>query len=337
MGDSNYFRDFKKICQTSFLGELVSEPKPLTGGLLHRMFAIETTQGKYAVKLLNPEIMKRPTALQNYINSEKISNFILYFVPAISAEKINEDFIQRVNDQYYLVYKWLEGETLKQINIDNRHCEKIGGILADIHMTDFSSLGLTTEINDNNHIIDWDFYLEKGKDERLEWVGVLLENIDNLKKWNSTATEAKEVLSLNVVISHRDLDPKNVMWKLHKPVLIDWESAGFINPMHDLIETAIYWSTKETGEIEKQKFFTFIRGYKNRYGEVHSDWRRVLSNGLNGKLEWLEYSLKRSLWIECTDEEEQKMGTDQVTGTIYEIRNYVNQIPKLLNWLNKEI
>ena len=63
----------------------------------------------------------------------------------------------------------------------------------------------------------------------------------------------------------------------------------------------------------------------------------VLSNGLNGKLEWLEYSLKRSLWIECTDEEEQKMGTDQVTGTIYEIKNYVNQIPKLLNWLNKEI
>ncbi|MGG4166468.1 aminoglycoside phosphotransferase family protein [Rossellomorea vietnamensis] len=337
MGDTKYYLDFKEMCRTSLLGELVSKPKLLTGGLLHRMFAVETTQGKYAIKLLNPEIMKRPTAFQKYLNSEKVSNFVSNFVPAISAEKINEDFIQRVNDQYYLVFKWLDGETLRQINIDNRHCEEIGRILADIHMTDFSSLGITNEINDKNHIIDWDYYLEKGKDERLEWVEILLENIDNLKKWNSIATEANQVLALNMVISHRDLDPKNVMWKHYKPVLIDWESAGFINPMHDLIETALYWSTSEIGEIDKQKFFSFIRGYKERYGEVHSDWRRVLSNGLNGKLDWLEYSLKRSLWIECTDEEEHKMGTEQVTGTINEIKNYTNQIPKLLNWLNKEL
>jgi hypothetical protein len=31
------------------------------------------------------------------------------------------------------------------------------------------------------------------------------------------------------------------------------------------------------------------------------------------------------------------MGTAQVTGTIYEIRNYADQIPKLLNWLNNEL
>ena len=50
------------------------------------------------------------------------------------------------------------------------------------------------------------------------------------------------MLSTTTVISHRDLDPKNVMWNYNKPVLIDWESAGYINPMQDLIETAIYWS-----------------------------------------------------------------------------------------------
>jgi Ser/Thr protein kinase RdoA (MazF antagonist) len=190
MGDTKYYLGFKEICQSSLLGELVSDPKLLTGGLLHRIFAIETTQGKYVVKLLNPEIMKRSAALQNYTNSEKISNFVANIVPAITAEKIKEDFIQRVNYQYYLVFKWVEGETLKKINIDHRHCEKIGVILADIHMTDFSKLGITNEINNNHHIIDWDFYLEKGKDERLEWVEILHENIVNLKKWNSAATEA---------------------------------------------------------------------------------------------------------------------------------------------------
>jgi thiamine kinase-like enzyme len=179
--------------------------------------------------------------------------------------------------------------------------------------------------------------LQRGKEEHSEWVEILLENISNLNDWNLDTIEASEFLSSNMVISHRDLDSKNVMWNLHNPVLIDWESAGFINPIQDLIETAIYWSKNDKGEIDKQRFFSFVSGYKKKYGELHADWRMVLVNGFLGKLGWLEYNLKRSLWIECTDDEEQKMGTAQVTGTIYEIRNYADQIPKLLNWLNNEL
>ena len=63
----------------------------------------------------------------------------------------------------------------------------------------------------------------------------------------------------------------------------------------------------------------------------------VLENGFLGKLGWLEYSLKRSLWIECTDEEEQQMGTAQVTGTINAIRRYSDMISELEKWLNNEI
>ncbi len=226
---------------------------------------------------------------------------------------------------------------MKQDEIDKSHCEKIGGILADIHKIDFSELEITNERDDNRQITDWDYYLQKGKEECSEWVEILFENLDNLKDWNSAATNAAEYLSANMVISHRDLDPKNVLWNLHNPVLVDWESAGFINPMNDLIETAIYWSFNEIGEIDKQRFFSFISGYKKRYGEIRSDWGIVLANGFLGKLGWLEYSLKRSLWLECTDEEEQKMGTAQVKGTIYEIRNYADQLPILLNWLNNEL
>lgn len=107
--------------------------------------------------------------------------------------------------------------------------------------------------------------------------------------------------------------------------------------MQDLIETAIYWSKNEKGDIDKQRFFSFISGYKKRYGELQADWTVVLANGFSGKLGWLEYNLKRSLWIECTDEEEQQMGTIQATETINEIRHYADTILKLLNWLNNEL
>jgi hypothetical protein len=45
-------------------------PISVTGGLLHRMYALQTTSGRYAIKALNPEIMYRPTALQNRILRE---------------------------------------------------------------------------------------------------------------------------------------------------------------------------------------------------------------------------------------------------------------------------
>ncbi|EIT87459.1 aminoglycoside phosphotransferase [Fictibacillus macauensis ZFHKF-1] len=337
MSDTEYKLEFKNLCQTSQLGELINIPEPISGGLLHRMYYIQTNQGKYAIKLLNPQIMLRPKAMQNYINSEKIANFVSTKIPALPSKKINGGFIQQVDSQFYIVFNWIEGKSLKQDEIDESHCEKIGGILADIHRTDFSELAIPNEKSDIEEPTDWNYYLQKGKENRLEWAEILLNNLDSLYDWNSSAIEASELLSSNMVISHRDLDSKNVMWHFHNPVLIDWESAGFINPMQDLIETAIYWSKNEKGEINKQRFFTFISGYKKRYGELPSYWKLVLANGYLGKLGWLEYSLKRSLGIECSDKEEQQLGTTQVTGTIYDIKSYAKQIPKLLGWLDNEL
>lgn len=333
MSDVKYKIEFEDICRHSGLGELMNSPTPISGGLLHRMYAVETTTGKYAVKLLNPNIMIRQTAMQNYINSEKISSLVSKEIPALPAEKKDGNIVQNVNGQFYLVFKWIEGITLAQEKIDENHCRKIGQILAAIHQTDFSELEMTHEGTDNVPLTDWEFYLQKGKEENAEWVELLLKNLQNLKDWNSSAAMASDYLTSNMVLSHRDLDPKNVLWNHYNPVLIDWESAGFINPMQDLIETASYWSVNEIGEINQLRFFSFLDGYKEKCGELHADWTMVLATGFSGKLGWLEYSLKRSLWIECTDEEEQKMGTAQVIGTIHEIKDYAVQIPNLLNLL----
>ena len=337
MGDLQYKLEFKDLCQTSQLGELLNVPESISGGLLHRMYAVETTKGKYAIKLLNPQIILRPTAMRNYINSEKIANFLSNNIPTLPAKKINGDVLQKVDNHFYLVFDWMEGESLKPYEINNIHCEKIGTILAEIHKADFSELSITNDGFDNGQSTNWNYYLQKGKENSSEWVKLLLENLDNLSNWNSKAICASESLSSNMVISHRDLDSKNVMWNQYNPVLIDWESAGYIHPMQDLIETAIYWSENEKGDIDKPRFFSFISGYKKRYGELQADWRIVLANGFSGKLGWLEYNLKRSLWIECTDEEEQQMGTIQVTETLNEIKHYADTILKLLNWLNNEL
>jgi hypothetical protein len=48
-----------KLCQSFGFGNLLSPPKAVLGGLLHKMWSIQTPSGEYAIKELNPHIMTR--------------------------------------------------------------------------------------------------------------------------------------------------------------------------------------------------------------------------------------------------------------------------------------
>lgn len=337
MSDIKYNLQFEKLCHILQIGEVIGVPKEISGGLLHRIYAVETTQGKYAIKALNPQIMLRPVAMKNFINSEQIANIAANYVPALSAKKFNGNFIQEADNQFYLVFDWVDGKSLKPNEVNIAHCEKIGAILADIHMTDFSELGISNDWTDNTQLTDWNYYLQKGQKNNSMWVNLLLEIIDELYDWEALANKSEQLLTSDMVISHRDLDPKNVMWDQNNPIIIDWEAAGYINSMQELAETAIYWSENEIGNIDKEKFMALISGYERKYGKLQANWRMVLVIGFLGKLHWLEYNLKRSLWIECTDESEHQMGTAQVIGTIKSIRRYADMISELEEWLKNEI
>lgn len=334
MNDTQYNLNFEKLCNELQLGELISSPKPISGGLLHRMYAIETTQANYAVKALNPQIMIRPAAVQNYIDSEKIANVVAEHIHALPAKRIKGAALHSIDNQFYLVFDWIEGQRLEQDEVTINNSSLMGTILADIHKTDFRLLELDSSQETNSKKIDWMFYLNKGKNENAEWIEIFDSNMDKLYEWSTKAENSSSMLASDRVISHRDLEPKNVMWTQGKPIVIDWESAGYINPMHDLVETAVYWSVDSFGNINKEKFLAFIAGYKKRVGTLTANWELVLNNGFAGKLDWLEYSLKRSLWIECTDIEEQLVGTSQVIWTLEALKQYENMISDIKNWLN---
>lgn len=334
MSDTQYNVQFNKLCNDLQLGEIISVPESITGGLLHRMYKVETEQGRYAIKALNPQIMNRPTAMRNFINSERIANIAAIHVPALPAKQFKGESVQKIDNQYYLVFDWIEGRSLKPNEIGTIHCNKMGEIVAGIHMGNFSELGIPNNCSTSNQLINWSQYLQQGQNNNCEWANLLSENIDQFYKWNTQANHSAELLISNMVISHGDLDSKNVLWNQDNPIIIDWEASGYINPMQNLIETAIYWSENEMGEINKERFLAFIDGYKKKYGTLLANWKAVLEKGFFGKLGWLEYNLKRSLWIECTDEQEQQIGTLQVTDTINAIISYAVQIPVLEKWLH---
>ena len=62
---------FNKLVSNLNLGNLIEEPSRVSGGLTHKMYKVVTDKSKYIVKLLNPNIMKRKTALDNYNKADK--------------------------------------------------------------------------------------------------------------------------------------------------------------------------------------------------------------------------------------------------------------------------
>lgn len=331
---NTYNLQFKKLCSLLHLGEIIHPPEPVPGGFLHRMYAVETTRGKYAIKALNPQIMRRPMVVENILNTERIARIAANIVSAIPAKMLEGHIVHEVEKQFYIVFDWVEGESLRLNKIQTTHCKKIGAILADIHAIDFPKMDINNS-TDIIHMIDWNFYMQKGFESDAGWSAYLAEHIDTLYTWTDRAIKAARRLSSDMIISHRDLDPKNVLWRDETPYMIDWESAGYINPMHELMETSIYWSINEEGNVDKDKLLAFVQAY-NTEGLTHKDWRTALENGFLSKMEWLEYNIKRSLWIECSDEKEQQMGTSQVMDTIDVITQYANIIPVLERWLKEE-
>lgn len=53
---------FDIVSEQLQLGKVLEKPVQVTGGFMHRMFKPVTEKGKYVVKLLNPNIMKRSDA-----------------------------------------------------------------------------------------------------------------------------------------------------------------------------------------------------------------------------------------------------------------------------------
>ncbi|WP_270181051.1 aminoglycoside phosphotransferase family protein [Alkalihalobacillus sp. CinArs1] len=326
--------DLERMCEICGLGKQITLPERIHGGLLHRMYAVLTTKGKYAIKVLNEEVITRPSAVKNFLNSEEVATVVSNEIPALPALWLNGTFLQQLDGQYFLVYDWIEGESLKPVSITSDHSKKVGALLSDIHRTDFSTLHIPYDIEESE-VTDWEYYLHLGKEADAPWVPLFDTYVENLYRWTAMAKKASEILSSEVVISHRDLDPKNVLWSNGEPIVIDWESAGYINPMQDLLETAVYWAMTGEGKIDKERFFSFIDGYKKTC-EPYADWKKVLATGFSGKLGWLEYNLKRSLKLDGSLDEGQKMGTDQVLQTLNEIKQYADSLPTLENWLQEK-
>ncbi len=276
------------ICGQCDLGTLESEPQKLKGGFLHKMYSLFTTKGRYAVKLLNPHIMQRETAMGNYRTAERFE-FMLEEkgIPVIPSLVFSGKKMQSIKGQFFYLYDWYDGKALKREEITEPHCREIGKLLAGIHALDrHKEARAQEEIH-----IDWEFYIKQYSEKNKELYGLLKENLPLLLESQNNGNAAVKKLPSIVSVCHNDMDSKNVLWVGNKPQIIDY-----------------------------RLFRCFLESYAGAGGELPEDWETIYWSNYD-RLEWLEYNMKRSLSMECA-EDEIGMGISEVKNTMENIIYY---------------
>lgn len=315
----NLNRFFDKMVNSFELGNIIEEPSKVTGGLTHRMFKVVTDECRYIVKLLNPSIMKRPTAMGNFERADRLEEILKdNGVSAIYSLKFNNKKMQEIDGQYFYIYEWFDGKSLKDGEITKYHCEEIGSVLARIHNID-----LKKENNDfKEKNIDFEYYINLAKKMNSPIYEMIYDKLDilneSMKKGNSAIHKLPNVKA----ICHNDMDSKNVMWLNDEFKIIDLECLGYSNPYLELYELALCWSGYEKCNINFDLFKTFFNSYfKNTSLDPNIDWESMYYAN-NGRLEWLEFNIKRSLMIDCDSKEEQEIGINEVKETIEHVVYY---------------
>lgn len=312
------------------LGKLIDEPVRVMGGLLNRMYKVNTTTGVYAIKHLNPEVMKRKNAKENHILAEKIANIAKKNnINCLPAKVIKGITLQEIRENYFFIFDWFEGRAIDENEITIEHVKKVATLLAKLHNIDFGKI--KNECNLGNEIseVDWDFYISKVENQKIK--ELLINKKEYLSDLDKKATNARKEISNNLVVSHRDLDLPNILWDANNnPTIIDWESSGVVNPCEELLETAWDWSGGQN-YFDSEKFKVFLDTYKSNGGNL-KDLKKAVYSNFKNKSGWLEYNLKRVCKLECLDEEEQKLGEKEVIRVINEIIIFYQNIEDLINF-----
>jgi thiamine kinase-like enzyme len=316
----------KSLCQHFNLGLPKQDPQRVYGGLLHIMWRVDTDKGSYAVKQLSHDIV--PDERLSRISEGIALRFAARGIPAVFAIEKSGEYLFIVEGTGFLVYPWVDAKALNEHAISENHALKIAGILAKMHCINLEEPDITrpkfyTKTKEN---ILASF--NKAEKFNCPFASSLRKNQDKILAANEDYQNAIPVLKTHLVVSHGDLDQKNVLWdSSNNPILIDWEAACKINSTYDIINTAFYWSGI-TAEFNKNLFFKMIETYQKAGGVINRSDVVAACYGTFNWMAWLVRNIERS----CVkgESELKTVSIKQVNQTVRTILCLQTVIPEII-------
>ena len=329
-------KKLEKLVRKFDLGSKIIKATQIHGGLSNRMYRVETDKAEYAIKKLNKTLMQNKTEFERITFAEKVSKIAeengVFVERALEFE---DKIIHEIDEDYYMIFNWNYGSHLQPEDVTDEICNTIGELLAKIHNLDFSKIEAEKSKETETRIIDWQHYANVAKNQNKYYYKDLVENIEILYEINKKTNEALEYAKNNLIISHRDLIKKNILWNNNIPTVIDWESSGYVNPTVELVQVCWNWANGDVGKFEFEKFGIIVNSYLQHVKKYKKeDIKKLIYANLWEAIEWLEYNLKRSLCIESTyRNEEIELAEEQINYLNHEIKYAMTQIEQVADSL----
>ncbi len=332
----------EKLFNELGLEKITSPIAPVSGGFMHRMYKVTAGGKTYAVKHLNPEIMKRASAMDNYKKAEKLEAILeKNGIPILPALTFDGKKMQEIDGEFFYIFEWHKGSITDWNNITPEQCWKAGNIQGKIHGIKIERIESAEQIDSAKpaapelSTINWNEYLSQATTDAMktdpsifnthskEVASLLKENLPLLNYAQRELNKARKALPNIITIIDEDMDPKNVMWENGEPIVIDLECLDYGNPVSSAIQLSLQWSGITLCDFDAEKQKAFFQGYLASYDNGFRDYKSVF--GLTYTwIEWLEYNIQRALGA-CQDKAEQEMGLAEIKNTINRIK-YIREM-----------
>ncbi len=258
----------------SHLGAPIGPMIRVHGGFANRMYRLDTDQGSFAVKELNLVDRRWTYRVDDVFKFERAA-----FAAGIPMpEPISAT-------QHTLVHRWVEGEKLPEAPVSAAYAFEIGEILARIHAIDVEWTHLSIE---DPMSWDWPDLAERAVATRQPWADELASHVATflaMAHFVETCERAGPV-----VLTHKDIQPWNLLARDGRPVVLDWELSGMLDLAGELGSTALSLA-KGPGfdNIEPAIFRSVLDGYVAGGGALPPpgpSWFVFMIGGWLGHTRW---------------------------------------------------
>ncbi|MFF2840731.1 phosphotransferase family protein [Paenarthrobacter sp. NPDC057981] len=296
----------------SHLGAPIGPMTRVQGGFANRMYRLDTVQGSFAVKALNLDNRRGTYPMEDVFRFERTA--FAAGIPMPEPISAGHDII---------VHRWVDGEKVPEAPVPASYAFEIGAILARTHS--LHSPWNHQPIPDHSPR-DWSLLAKRAKATGQPWAEELSSHVETFLAITNFVDTCR--LPGPVVLTHRDIQPWNLLAQDGRPVVLDWELSGMLDLSGELGSTALSLA-KGPGldGIKPEIFHSVLDGYVTAGGALPPPGPSWFAYVISAWLAHTRWNILR-----CLDGVETITGPDLALSH-ETVKNGVHGLPELFDRL----
>jgi aminoglycoside phosphotransferase (APT) family kinase protein len=266
----------------------------VVGGWSNRVLSLTTTRGRYAVKVLrNPwgeprwiEWLAEGWRLELAARDAGVALAEPVPVPATGVCATLVARRDGAGEVPVRVHHWVDGVTVPRQPVTLALAHEVGGALAAVHALDLHPLA--SDLFDGLHPTAddaWPHVVARARECRAAFADALAEAEPLARRASALCVDDDRP----TVLSHGDVDQKNLLVVDGRAVLIDWDVVAPVVPAHDLARAALTMASWRDPHVARALVDGYAGASRHDVDLVPTD----LGPALASRLRWIRFTVDR--------------------------------------------